>query len=99
MIKKVLEMMDFVTITDEDCVIFSEKSKKMIHEIAADCRKKELFRRYESRGESYGKGMTAEELYTDMLIKIAKAPTNVHMFGSVILLLPLVDNKLNGLSS
>ena len=44
--------------------------------------------------EEYAARLSAEEIYVDMLIKIAVAPTAVHMRMSSRLLIPIIDQKL-----
>ena len=46
------------------------------------------------RIDQYGEGLSAEEVYVDMLRKIVDAPTSLHICMSARLLIPIVDQKL-----
>lgn len=88
------ELLDMDLITEDDKVIFTDESKELIRTIATQCRETNIYKRTEAQGKSYGEDMTAEELYIDLLVKIVNAPTRLHALGSVRLLIPLIDDKL-----
>ena len=94
MVKLVEELVSMDLINEDDEVIFTDESKELIHIIATQCRETKIYKRTQSKGKSYSEDMTAEELYIDMLVKIVNAPTSVHALGSVKLLMPLIDDKL-----
>ncbi|MCI9592389.1 MAG: hypothetical protein HFG42_17985 [Lachnospiraceae bacterium] len=48
---------------------------------------------YENRAE-YTRGLSPEQVYTDMLYKIVEAPTRIHMRVSARMLLPIIVQKL-----
>lgn len=46
------------------------------------------------QAEEYAKDLSAEQMYVDMLVKIVKAPTTLHMKCSARMLIPIIDRKL-----
>lgn len=48
------------------------------------------------QAEKYAEGVTAEQVYVDMLHKIVEAPTRLHMRAAVRMLIPVIDRKLKG---
>lgn len=48
----------------------------------------------QEQAEAYAEGLSAEEVYLDMLQKIVDAPTKIHMLMSARMLIPVIDKKL-----
>lgn len=46
------------------------------------------------QAEEYARGLSAEQVYADMLYKIVEAPTRIHMMVSARMLIPVIDQKL-----
>lgn len=90
------ELLD-MDLTKDDEVIFTEEAKELIHIIAVQCRNTEIYKQTETQGKTYGKDLSAEEIYLDLLVKIVNAPTKLHMIASTRLLIPLIDDKLQNL--
>lgn len=91
MIKRLLEM-DIVG--DSNTVTFSDEAKQLIHEIAEKCNTIPIVNETQEQAEQYAEGLTAEQVYVDMLYKIVEAPTRIHMRMSARMLLPVIDKKL-----
>lgn len=90
------ELLDMDLVDENDRVMFTDKSKELIQIIAVQCRHTEMYKKATDKGVEYAKEMTAEELYIDMLVKIVNAQTNFHMLSVPRVLIPLLDDKLNG---
>ena len=85
-----------------DGMIFSDKAKNYIYELAEYSRSLELYRRMMEgetgivRKEYEEVGASASSMYIDMLHKILNAPTVIHMELVPVMLLPLIDERLRG---
>lgn len=90
MIEELLEM----DIVKGDIVVFSNEAKQLIHEIAKKCSTIPIVDENSDRSEDYARGLSAEQVYTDMLYKIVEAPTRIHMRVSARMLIPIIDHKL-----
>ena len=93
---KIVEMMDAVKIGDNSTVVFTPESKKLIEEVAAFSRKTGIYKANIERGQEYAKDTTPEQLYLEMIAKVADAPTFLHAICSAHLLIPFIDDKLKG---
>ena len=91
MIEKLLEM---DIIGKDNSVTFTDEAKQLIHEIAEECLKITMIVKNEEREKNYSKGLSAEDVYVDMLRKIVGAPTIPHMRMSAIVLIPIIDQKI-----
>lgn len=76
-------------------VDFPEESKELIHNIAQECNKMPIVQQSGKRAQEYAAGVSAEYIYLDMLYKIARAPSRIHMLASAVLLIPIIDQKLS----
>lgn len=90
MIAKILEEVKVV----DNKIQFTEESRKLIHEAALECEKLSVYKANKEKSTEYAKGLSAEDVYVDMLHKIAGAPTQLHVRFSARLLLPVIDQKL-----
>lgn len=88
------KLLDMDIIGDDNTVTFSDEAKQLIHEIAEKCNTIPIVNETKEQAEQYGRGITAEQVYIDMLCKIVKAPTSIHMRMSVRILIPIIDQKL-----
>ena len=88
-----------------DGIIFSDKAKDYIHELADYARSLEWYRRTKEgkfgidRKEYEEVGASASRMYIDMLHKIVNAPTVIHMELVPVMLIPLIDERLRGESN
>ncbi len=69
---------------------------QLIHEISEMCNDIPLVKDTKEQAEKYAEGVTAEQVYVDMLHKIVEAPTRLHMRAAVRMLIPIIDKKLKG---
>ena len=72
-------------------VFFSEKAKGLIKEIAEYAKTTMLYKRTKERREEFWK-----ETQDTLLDRVANAPTRIHAESSIILLMPRLDEVLNG---
>lgn len=85
-----------------DGLIFSNKAKDYIYELADYSRCLKLYRRTMegesgiARKEYEEVGASASRIYIDMLNKIVNAPTVIHMELVPVMLIPLIDERLRG---
>lgn len=75
-------------------VTFSDEAKQLIHEITEKCNTIPIVNETTEQAEEYARGLSAEQVYTDMLYKIVEAPTRIHMRVSARILIPIIDQKL-----
>lgn len=92
--KKVIELLDMDIIHEDGTVTFSDVAKNLIHEICEECLSDGTDSRYAEMEEEYSKGLSAEDVFVDMINKIANAPTSPHCWMSLKLLLPVIDRKI-----
>ena len=90
----ICDLLNEPSVQDDDSVVFTDKALELIHEIAEKCKDIPVVKESQKQMEEYAAGLSAEEIYVDMLIKIAVAPTAVHMRMSSRLLIPIIDQKL-----
>lgn len=91
MIEKLLEM---DIIGEDDSITFTDEAKQLIHEMAEKCSKLSMVTRNKEKAESYGKELSAEDVYADMLNKMVEAPTAMHMMMAPRMLIPIIDQKI-----
>lgn len=65
-----------------------------IHEIAEKCKTIPIVSSTQKQAEEYAEGITAEQVYMDMLVKIVEAPTKIHMRLTTRMLIPIISDKL-----
>ena len=77
----------------EDGVTFPDEIKELIHEAAGECRKTGLYKASKDASERLKTGK-ASDLYIEMLVKTANAPTFLHAAGTPRLMLPLISDAI-----
>ncbi len=87
-------LLDMDIIGDDNSITFTDEAKQLIHEISERCMDATLIVENKERIDQYGEGLSAEDVYTDMLHKMLDAPTFLHMRMTVRLLIPIIDQKL-----
>lgn len=88
------KLLDMDIIGEDNSITFTDEAKQLIHEISERCMETTLIVENKDRIDQYGEGLSAEEVYVDMLHKIADAPTSLHMRVSARLLISVIDQKL-----
>ena len=91
MIEKLLDMN---IVGEDNSIVFTDEAKKLIHDIAEECKSASMIVDNKDRIDEYGKGLSAEDVYVDMLKKIVNAPTSIHMIMSARMLICVIDKKL-----
>lgn len=81
---------------------FDDEAKAMVHELAEMIRKRPAAIPYtQHRMQSkrlYLEAVADKEpelIYLDMLVKVAEAPTRYHLAGTILTLIPIIDDKLS----
>ena len=92
--EKIIKILEWVQTKEDGTVEFSEESKKLIHEVAEECRKLPIYQKNKEKENTYKDGMTAKQVYMDMCFKIVNAPTQIHMMMTPKLMLPVIDDLL-----
>ena len=92
--KMVEELLGMDIVKSDNTVTFSNEAKQLIHEIAEKCSIIPIVDETREQAEEYARGLSAEQVYTDMLYKIVEAPTRLHMRVSARMLIPSIDQKL-----
>ena len=77
--KMVVELLGMDIVKSDNTVVFSNEAKLLIHEIAEKCSSIPIVDETREQAEEYARGLSAEQVYTDMLYKIAEAPTRLHI--------------------
>ena len=90
----ICDLLDEPSVQDDDSVVFTDRALELIHEIAEKCKDIPIVKENQKQMEEYAAGLSAEEIYVDMLIKIAAAPTAIHMRMSASMLIPIISAKL-----
>lgn len=91
---KVAALLNLPLLNNDGAIQFTDTHKKIIHEISKMCSDIPLIQDTKKQVEKYAEGFTAEEIYFDMITKIAEAPTKIHMRLSARMLIPIIDKKL-----
>lgn len=97
--KMVEELLGMDIVKSDNTVTFSNEARQMIHEIAEKCSTIPIVDETREQAEEYAKGLSAEQVYTDMLYKIVEAPTRIHMRVSARMLIPIIDQKLRSVET
>ena len=86
----ICDLLDEPSVQDDNSVVFTDKALELIHEIAEKCKDIPIVKENQKQMEEYAAGLSA----VDMLIKIAAAPTAIHMRMSARMLIPIISAKL-----
>lgn len=68
---------------------------EQINKITKHFKETRLYQNSKKQREEYADGQDAEECYNDMIVKIAISPLRLFADGAVILILPIIAEKLN----
>lgn len=71
----------------------TDRGRQIINEISNYAEQTRIFQENKSRGEIFDDA-TASQVYGYMLDRIANAPTQMHMYSSVLLIMPFLKQKL-----
>lgn len=90
----ICEFLEEPVVQEDDSIEFTDRSVELAHEIAEICNEIPIVQQAKERAEDYAEGLSAEQVYVDMLAKIAEAPTVFHMKTSAKILIPIISRKL-----
>ena len=80
-------------------VLFNRRAKEIVKEVAEYSRSTNIYKIFEERRREFWEQTekaTPSIVYGYMIDRVAKAPTRYHMNASVILIIPRLDELLNG---
>lgn len=94
--KRTLEIMDAVEAAGwvDGKPTFTPEIIKKIKEAAVVARKKPIYETVQKMDPGWMKTETPENLYIDMCLKIAQAPTRIHMMATATILIPHIADAL-----
>lgn len=75
----IVNLLDMDLVKNNDGIVFSDEAKELIHNIAEKCKEISLVNQANDKAEEYAESLSPEDIYIDMLHKIVKAPTRLHM--------------------
>lgn len=90
----ICELLEEPVTQEDNGIEFTSRSVELIHEIAEMCNEIPIVQKTKEQAEDYAEGLSAEQVYMDMLVKIVEAPTAIHMKMSVKMLIPIISRKL-----
>lgn len=96
---------DAFNTNDSKELVFTDKAREYIHEMAAYARSNKWYKKITEREtwanehKSYvetAMKTSASKVYFDMLLKIVEAPTFIHAELAPMFLIPVIDDMLSG---
>lgn len=90
----ICELLEEPNIQKDNMVVFTDEAVQLIHEIAERCNDIPIVQETKEKAEEYAEGLSAEQVFVDMLHKIVAAPTRMHMTMSARMLIPIIARKL-----
>ncbi len=87
-------LLDMDIVGADNSIVFTDEAKQLIHEISEECMRASIIVENKDRADEYGKGLSAEDVYVDMLHKIVDAPTNLHRRMGARMLIGVIDQKI-----
>ena len=88
------EMADLIDLIGEGTIESLQANKNKIDEIAIYSRESGIYKHSESKTKEFTKDMNALDCYRHMIIKVAKAPTQIHAIGATKMFMPMISEKL-----
>lgn len=89
-------LLDMELVGRDGKVIFTKEAEMLIHQIAEKCSVVPIIQETQDQAEKYAQGLSAEQIYIDMLEKIVQAPARIHMRVAARMLIPIIDQKIRG---
>lgn len=89
-----IELLENIDVENE---VFGKRAREIIDEVSDFAEKSTLYKEQTERHKEamdWTKNESVWGIYTHMLLKIVCAPTTVHRNASVILLMPILKEKL-----
>lgn len=95
-----VELISSGTFDDNGNLAFTDRGKAIIKEIADYARSRPMDEKTKELREEYiSRGLTASEVWCDMLMKVTDAPFAIYRDMTVMLLMPILDELVNGKES
>ena len=88
------QLLDMELSGEDGRITFSKEAEGLIHRIAEKCSTIPIVKETQEQAEAYAQGLSAEQIYIDMLEKIVQAPTRIHMRIVARMLIPIINRKL-----
>lgn len=83
----------------DEKLAFTDRAKSLIKEMADYSRRTKLYEHHRDNDREFWEDVgeeTPEKVYAHMLNRVNNAPLNIHMYSSIILLMPKLDELVNG---
>lgn len=90
------QLLDMELVGEDGEIKFSKEAEGLIHRIAEKCSVVPIVQETQDQAEKYAQGLSAEQIYIDMLEKIVQAPARIHMRVAARMLIPIIDRKIRG---
>lgn len=90
----ICELLEEPNVREDNTVVFTDKALSLIREISEQCKDIPIVQETQDRAEEYARGLSAEQVYVDMLRKIVEAPAKMYMLATTRMLIPIIDMKL-----
>lgn len=90
---QMLELLE-MDILKEDDVVFTPEAIKLIHEMAPECEKTKIYQGNKGECDKHWEEMDAEEIYLELVTKIAMAPLPIHAMATARMMIPAVSRAL-----
>lgn len=90
------QLLDMKLVGKDGKITFSKEAEGLIHRIAGKCSTIPILQGTQDQAEKYAQGLSAEQIYIDMLDKIVQAPVRIHMRVAARMLIPIIDRKIRG---
>lgn len=91
------ELIGLVTYDEDKNLLFDDRAKAIIKDIADFARNTKIWETVKEQREQFWedtKDSTPEQVYSYMLDRIVNAPTSIHRDSSIILIMPRLDELL-----
>lgn len=80
--------------TEDDKIIFTQRAREIIAELAGWSKGTAIYKRYKGKEPDWVKTATAEDIYMQILERIGNAPTKIHMSATIMILTPILWEKI-----
>lgn len=90
------KMEDLISDVNDGNLESLQRNKPLIDEIATFCRETGIYKKQAINIKNFGDDMNATDCYIHLIERVAHAPTSFHVRLTVILIMPLLADKLEG---
>lgn len=89
-----IELLEIAKVAEDGTINFTDRAKEIIMELAEEYRETPIYKRAKKELPEWVDTATAAEIYIQMLDRIVKAPTIIHMISSIKALIPILWEKI-----